>query len=371
VNDARPIGASVRAELRSTSARWWFITRKRLPAIGGMERLSHELTSRLARRRDIAIVAIAQDQSLAAFLVQAAAELVRACRQGQVALVHLGDPVLAPLALVARRFAVPVVVTIHGLDIVHASPIYRAWRRTFLRHFDAYVCISEAARDVALRAGLPRARLHVIEPGVEMRPASSVVRERECLLYVGRLVRRKGVAWFVRDVLPELARDRPSLRLVVVGEGPQRDAIEAVAQRAGVTARIDWRGGCDEAEKTAWLERASLCVMPNVAVPGDMEGFGLVALEAAVAGCPVVASNLEGLREALADGRAGTLLPPQDAAAWIREIRGQLDDPVKSQRRAADAREFMRQHRSWDASVASYEQLLQRVTAQRAEAIAP
>jgi glycosyltransferase involved in cell wall biosynthesis len=368
LNGARPIDVAAHGAVPARAARWWFVTRKRLPAIGGMERLWHELTSRVARRRDIEIVAIAPRQPLAAFLVQAAVRLAHACRRGEVALVHLGDPVLAPLALIPRRFGIPVVVTIHGLDVVYASPIYRAWRWTFLRNFDAYVCISGAARDVALRARLPPARLHVIEPGVEARPPSAAVRQRDLLLYVGRLVRRKGLAWFVRDVLPELARDRPNLRLVVVGDGPERAAIEAAAHLAGVATRIEWRGHCDDAQKAELFGQASICVMPNVAVAGDMEGFGLVALEAAAAGCPVIASNLEGLRDALAGGRTGTLLPPQDAPAWIREIRGQLDDPDRSLRRAAAICDDIVRNRTWDAMAASYEQLFQGLVEARAEA---
>jgi len=344
-------------------ARWWFVTRKHPPAIGGMERLSHEVTTRLSALHPGAVVALRGQSSLPIFIVRTALRLLHACARRDVALVHLGDPVLAPLALVPRAFGVPVVVTLHGLDVVHASPAYRVWRKTFLRGFDAYVCISDATRAAAASAGLPPERLHVIGIGIDPPThADDKIREEDLLLFVGRLVPRKGLAWFVRDVFPALAATRPALRLAIVGDGPQRAAVEACARAAGLERRLVWSAR-DDAEKGRWLARATLCIVPNVRLPGDMEGFGIVALEAAAAGCPVVAADLEGLRDALAGGRAGTLLPPQDAGAWIRALGEQLDDRAGRMRRVESARAYVIRHCGWSGVIAAYERLFADVSA--------
>jgi phosphatidylinositol alpha-1,6-mannosyltransferase len=342
-----------------TLARWWFVTRKYPPAIGGMERLSYELTKRISVSRPTATVAMRGRAShLPVFIAAAGVRLLFGCVRRDIALVHLGDPVLAPLALILRAFGVPVAITLHGLDVVHASPAYRLWRSVFLRGFDAYVCISEATRAAAMKVGLPSERLHVIGIGIEPpAPVDPPARDEDCLLFVGRLVRRKGLAWFVREVLPELAANRPALRLVIVGDGPERAAIEADARTAGIEGRLVWAPRDDE-EKARWLARATLCVVPNIRMPNDMEGFGIVALEAAAAGCPVLASDIEGLRDALVGGRAGTLLPPQDAMAWVRSIGEQLDDRAGRTQRAEAARAYVVRHCGWDGVVAAYERLL-------------
>ena len=341
----------------AASASWWFITRKYPPAVGGMERLSYELMTRMSLRRPTTEVVLRRRAwTMPLFMATAAARLVAGCVKGEVAFVHLSDGVLAPLALIARMFRVPVGVTLHGLDVVYDALAYRAWRSAFLRGFDLYVCNSEATRVAARGIGLPGARLRVIGIGVDAPPGShDATRETDCLLFVGRLVRRKGLAWFVRHVLPTLAHTRPQVRLVVLGDGPEREAIVASARDAGVADRLVWPASRDDATKAQWLARATLCIMPNVPVRGDMEGFGIVALEAAAAACPVVAADLEGLREAVAEGRAGTLVPAADAPAWIRATSELLDDPARRDQAAENARRYVLRHFQWDAIVDAYE----------------
>jgi len=253
--------------------------------------------------------------------------------------------------------------------VVHRSVAYRLWRSLFLRRFAAYVCISEATRAAAIDAGLPPARLHVIGIGIDPPPTvDQRVREEDVLLFVGRLVERKGLAWFVRDVLPALAAARPSLRLAIVGDGPQRGAVEESARALGNERRLIWCAR-DEAEKTRWLARATLCIVPNVRLRGDMEGFGIVALEAAAAGCPVVAADLEGLRDALCGGRAGTLVPQGDAEIWIRVIGELLRDPGERMRRAEAACAYVVRHCGWDGVVGAYARLFVEVSGREHRAV--
>lgn len=351
------------------ATRWWLVTRKHPPSVGGMERLSWEVTQRLGAVRPLEVIANVRQRLLPWFVLTAATRLAAACVRRRVGLLHLGDPVLAPLAIVARAFGVPTIVTLHGLDIVHPHPLYRAWRAMFLRRFDAYVCISESARVAAVDAGLPPERLHVIGIGVDVRPPPSndAVRDAATLLFIGRLVRRKGLAWFVGDVLPSVARRYPDVKLVILGDGPERDTVVEAARGGGVERALLWPPR-DEAHKAAWLARASVCVMPNVRVAGDMEGFGIVALEAAAAGCPLLASDLEGLKDAVADGESGALVPPGDAAAWIGRVDDVLARPREAQRMSRDARAFVAAGRSWDRVIDAYCALFDAVAARRAPA---
>ena len=354
---------------RARHAATWFVTRKYPPRFGGMELLSWELTTRLGRRRPSRVLALRRGTPwLPLFVVASAFRIVAAARRGDVALVHLGDPVLAPLGRLARRFGIPVCVTVHGLDVTFAHPLYRRWLRGSFERLDAYVCISSAARDAAIAAGAPAVRTSVVGVGLTPPddPAAPAIREADRLLFVGRLVRRKGLEWFVRAVLPRLAERRAAIRLAVIGAGPERTAVESAAAAAGVADRIDWLGPLPDEAKWAWFRRATVCVMPNVAVPGDLEGFGIAALEAAAAACPLVASDLEGLRDAVEHGEGGLLVPAQDVDAWVATVGSLLDDPRSAQALGERARAWVRTHRDWEAVCDRYEALFDALTAGRA-----
>jgi glycosyltransferase involved in cell wall biosynthesis len=138
------------------------------------------------------------------------------------------------------------------------------------------------------------------------------------ILFAGRLVRRKGLAWFVERVLPRLPEE---IGLAVAGT--VWDAEEARALEA---PRVRWLGALGPEALAAAHARALCTVVPNIAVAtAEFEGFGLAATEAAAAGGVVLAADRDGLTEAVIDGETGFLLPSGDAAAWaakILEIRG-------------------------------------------------
>lgn len=348
--------------------RWWFVVRKYPPAVGGMELLSYNVVSRLSTRRPVTVVPMrAPAWTLPWFLVTSAARVTVACLRGDIALLHVGDPVLAPLALIARLFGIPCSVTLHGLDIVYERGIYPLFRRVFLRGFDAYIAISQATRDAALRVGIPAERIHVIGIGVDVDPevAQSSMRDPSIILFVGRLVCRKGLRWFVGEVLPALASRHSDLKLVVLGDGPERAASTEMAMSHKVADRIIWLGKRSDAERTHWFAKAGVCVMPNIVVRGDMEGFGIVALEAAAAGCPVVAADLEGLRDAVADGESGVLVRSGDAAQWIAALAPFISDGATNVAIGNRARRYVEAHRSWDTVIDAYERVLQGIVQSR------
>ena len=141
------------------------------------------------------------------------------------------------------------------------------------------------------------------------------------LLTVGRLVPRKGVRWLVTEVLPRLAERRADWIYLVVGEGPERQAIAEAARRdQRVAQRVHLLGQISDDELRTAYAAADLFVMPNVPVPGDSEGFGIVHLEARAAGLPVVAADIEGISESFISGEDGWLVPAGDAAAFVDAI---------------------------------------------------
>ena len=346
----------------------WCVTRKYPPQRGGMELLSFELTTRIAQRRPTRIIAKpARRFALPGFVIATALRLLAGCARARVAVLHLGDPVLAPLAIVAKVFGVPTVVTIHGLDVTYRHPLYRLWLRLFLRRLDAYVCISDTARSAAVERGVPMDRISVIGVGIDTAPIPTreVRREDDLLLFVGRLVRRKGLAWFVGSVLPALAAERPRLRLAVLGDGPERQSVIDIATRARVLDRVELLGSADDTRKWEWYARATACVMPNVRIEGDIEGFGIVALEAMAAGCTLIVSDIEGPAEAIA-GSPAQPVPASDADAWCTAVARLLDDAQLRSRIGEEAKRWVKSARNWDTVVDRYDALFTRLAAGRA-----
>jgi len=128
--------------------------------------------------------------------------------------------------------------------------------------------------------------------------------------------------WFVDAVLPGLVARCPEVRVVVAGAGPARRALdEAAARSAG---RVECVGQVSEARKWELYAACDAVVMPNRPQSGDVEGFGLVALEAGIGGAALFAADVEGLRDAVTDGCNGRLLPAGDAA-YLKEVNRRLN----------------------------------------------
>jgi glycosyltransferase involved in cell wall biosynthesis len=172
--------------------------------------------------------------------------------------------------------------------------------------------------------------------------------------------RARAPAWFVGSVLPALCAAFPALRLVIVGNGPERPMVKAAAREQGLADRITLAGTVGDGEKWSLLARCDAVVVPNLPVDGDVEGFGIVALEAGAAGKVVFAADLEGLRDAVADGVNGWRLPAGDAVAWTRALAVRLDDRRQLLAQGELAREHVRSNFDWDAIGERYAAIIER-----------
>lgn len=332
----RPALSSPDQGTGQTAILW--ITRKYPPSIGGMQQLSYRLTTEIARHRPVRVIAWGGSQVfLPIFLVMALARAIRTLLSTRIRVVHLGDPVLAPLGWILRwLFSVRIVTTVHGLDVVYRNPLYQLMIRAFLRQCDGVVAISQATRTACLQRGVPAERCRVIPLGVDPDVPYVMTREgarrwladrfgtrlagTQILLTVGRLIPRKGVVNFITTVLPLIVAARPDTRYLVVGDGPDRLRIAKAIECAGLRAHVSMLGQVGSQALWAAYQACDLFVMPNVAVDGDIEGFGLVVLEAGIAERYVVASDIEGIRDAVRSGDNGVLVAPGDPLAQAQAI---------------------------------------------------
>jgi glycosyltransferase involved in cell wall biosynthesis len=157
---------------------------------------------------------------------------------------------------------------------------------------------------------------------------------KKILLTVGRLIKRKGVAWFVDSVIPELD---DSYLYLIAGHGPEFESINRKVEERGLQGRVRMLGRVSEKVRRLIYNAADIFIMPNITVEGDVEGFGIVAIEAGSYGLPVVAGNLQGLKDAIIDKETGYLVEERNTREFLDRIRS-MDLRKKDIRRLVNTR---------------------------------
>ena len=337
------------------------LSRNLPPLRGGMERLNRHIAEELARGFELAVcgpegsraelpfarlVREAPLRPLSRFLTRNFRDAIDLARTLRPQLIFCGSGLTVPTALIAARFCnARVIAYLHGLDIVADHPVYRLiWRRS-LRRADAVIVNSRNTAAIAAAAGIARQRLHVLNPGVSLprldAGAAAEFRrqfdlgDRPLLLSLGRLTERKGLAEFIERAMPDILRAHPQTLLVVIGEeardalvakaAGQRERIEEAARRAGASSAVRLLGTQPDAVVSGAFQAAAALVFPVLAMPGDVEGFGMVAVEAAAHGTPTVAFAVGGVPDAIDDPASGRLLQPGDYQGFGAALNHYLD----------------------------------------------
>jgi glycosyltransferase involved in cell wall biosynthesis len=196
----------------------------------------------------------------------------------------------------------PFLVTSHGADLFALrGRILRAFKRFVLRRAAMTTVVSEGMRDEISRLGIDPAEVCVEPMGVDLRERFQVdaatVRSRTELLFVGRLVEKKGLRHLL-DAMPAILASRTDVTLTVVGFGPEDSERRLQAEQLGIADRVSFVGAVRQEELPRHYRRAAVFVAPFVpAKSGDQEGLGLVLVEALGCGCPVVVSDLPAVRD--------------------------------------------------------------------------
>lgn len=317
-----------------------FVTRKFPPQTGGMETLAKDTHDALLAggARVTLLRNVRSDWASWWWLPLTLWRMARVIRTDRPDVVLLGDALMNAVATrLLRHFRMPHATMVMGLDVTFDSSVYRKIVVRHLRAAPLIIAISNATATAVRAAGVEEDHLRVLRLSVEP-PADMAAREdarrrlRErfgigedtaVLLTLGRLVRRKGVAWFVAQVLPHVEADVVHL---VAGAGPAEARIRKVTRSRGLDDKVLLLGRVDRDDRELLLRGADLFVQPNIHVYGDMEGFGLVNVEAAVRDLPVLAADIEGIPDAVVDGETGWLLRSQDAPVWRRRLGEVLAD---------------------------------------------
>ncbi len=252
---------------------------------------------------------------------------------------------------------VPVVISLHGADAfaLNRGPL-SPLKRFCLRHCAAWTANTRAtAQAIALGHVLPSPR--IIPMGVDTDCFGSGVRSRlrtglgsneMIMLYVGRLVEKKGVGDLIQ-AFARLAGDlREKTHLWIVGHGELENSLETMSRELGVGDRIKFWGEIPNDQLPDYYAAADLFVGPSVeATSGDTEGQGVVFIEAFAAGLCVIATTVGGIPEVVDHGRTGILVPPKNPNELAGAIQQLLSDSVLRQRLARNAQDEAREHYAW------------------------
>jgi phosphatidylinositol alpha-1,6-mannosyltransferase len=311
-------------------------------------------------------------------------------------LVHCDDALTSIIGHGIRsKTGKKVVATAHGRDVTMPVPAYQFMLRRSLTSMDAVVCVSRATAREVINRGVDPGRVEIIANSVEadieprekdeslyqeVQQLTGIdIRGRKVLFSLGRPIKRKGFDYFLSMVFPHLPDD---YLYIVAGPATKKPAY------AGTLARLVGDRRCElmmmaidkdtvherllEMSRqprvhylnnvSNWLRNllyyaSDLFIMPNRRVKGDMEGFGLVALEAAVRGVPVVATGIEGITDAVIHGKNGYCVPEGDPEAMARTITALLENRASLTEFGKKAARFTRERFSIEKIIGQYRSL--------------
>jgi len=289
--------------------------------------------------------------------------LVRMLRGQEFDLIHahwlIPQGLVAVLAARISGTAVPVICTSHGADLFALrGSIWERIKQFVVASSSGLTAVSRTMRERLLTMSDKMDRIRVIPMGVDLERQFVPLpgkRRRKSLLFVGRMVEKKGLRYLIK-AMPVVLENHPEANLVIAGSGPEEASMSRLVATLGLSEQVRFVGALQNREIPALYQASELVVFPSiVARDGDQEGFGLVLVEAMGCECAVIASDLAAIRDIIIDGKTGLLVPEKDSAALAQKITYLLDNPLFRSALARDGRDFVLERYDWRNIAAQYE----------------
>lgn len=300
------------------------------------------------------------------FLLAEILAIRRLLRAQAFAAIHahwiLPQGLAALVAMAGYSARIPIICTSHGADLFGLrSRIATSLKAWVLRRCAAVTVVSDAmAREVQRIA--PGIQAAVIPMGTDFdarfRPDPTVERDPAQVLFVGRLVEKKGVKYLLH-ALASLKEQRPALCLDIAGYGQEERELRQLCTELGIEGSVRFLGPVQQDSLPDLYRRAGVTVVPSVvAAGGDQEGFGLVIVEAIGCGCPVIASDLPAIRHIAGEGGEVMLSPPEDPTALARAMDAVLAHHDQYLHTTSAFRTRIANQFGWDSASAAYAGLI-------------
>lgn len=327
-----------------------------------MEKFSYNFFTHFSRLIPTDLIALRKSQNYLPFFYLYLIMRIVLIKRKEIDIIHIGDALLSPLGLFIKSTKkIPVTVTVHALDVIFPNKIYQFIIPKCLNRLDRIICVSHETMNECIKRGIDPAKCVVIPNGIEQIHSiehlytkkilqdliKTDIENKKILLSVGRLIERKGFHYFLKYILPTLKDKYQNIIYLIIGSGKLKSEIKLLIKHLKFENDVFLLEDVDDTTLNYIYQISDIFVMPNVPVKGDMEGFGIVALEASSAGLPVVASNIEGIKDAIIDNKNGFLVKPYDNKRYIEIIFDLLTNDKKRIDFGNKAMEFTNKTYHW------------------------
>lgn len=381
-----------------------FVSHKYPPSTGGMEKQSYELITGMQKCAVVHKIVHTGSESYLQFFRRLNDRILKAIHcHPNISIIHFNDGLIAALSLWHSGYChIKRVVTVHGLDVVFPLPLYQRFILKRFNRFDHIIAVSDATAQAIIARGVKKNKVSVVANGIDHDLSVSFPQEswskllqkynlptnKKILVTLGRPVKRKGFSWFIREVLPSLPEDtvllmagpfqeQPNeqerwlrrlpkswqhLAMLFLGYPSDQVELRTLLRDNRFENRLKHLGKLPLEDLKILLSHAHAFLMPNIKIEGDMEGFGLVCLEASMCGTLVLASDIEGITDAIIHQKNGLQVAHENAEAWTNTIAEVLASEASYRERREDFRAFTLANFSWDKMVYGYANLFRSIS---------
>jgi len=320
------------------------------PKLGGMENLIRDIYFYLSQMADVWVIAPKHQNTLKEehifrpgkggfffFSLYALITGFKLARFYKIRVFYGGSLVVVPVLVVLKiLFGGRCHAYAHGLDVIYTNRLYQSLISFSLRFVDSLACNSSNTKKL-IEDHFPRTPVVLIPPGISKEKfglAPPRLFKKRYILSVGRLTERKGLVEFIQNVFATISKSHPDVDLVIVGSEPSEAVFHKVGYREKIlsainTARLENRihltGRVGEEELLSFYKYCECLVFPLIEMSNDVEGFGMVAIEAAACGRPTIAFNTGGVTDSVIHGETGILIAQGDYKRMTEKIKCLLD----------------------------------------------
>jgi len=357
-----------------------FISHSFPPTFGGVERQNFHISESLGKHAEVKVIANGKGKIfLPIFLPIALVKAFFLMFKYDVCL--MGNGVLAPIGAALKIFhpKSKFICIVHGLDITFVqkkgllAKIYKFVNIPSLKMIDKLFMVGNETIAEAVKVNIDKDHCVFIPNGININELTVAcqrvdmekilginVANKKVILRIARFVPHKGVEWFIRSVVPRLPENYFFVAIggivsaSAAGNENNFQKCEKAIAELRLESKVKLIGNIPENDKLILLNAADLYVSPNIKVQGSMEGFGLTAIEGAACKRVVLASDIEGLKDAIIEGENGFLVKHEDAEAWVAKINNILTDDNFRKDFGEKAFEYIKKNYTWDGIAIKY-----------------